>query len=1168
MTLVDLSSLAVRDWTGRNPQLGWTVLLLLASASVSGQTGQLTGKVTDRLGGAVPDVQVTVLQPATGTRRVTSTSRDGFYSAASLQPGAYTITLEHAGFKTLEHSALQLEVDQIARVDFVLELGSIAEEVFVSGAAPVLSPDTQAVGQVIRADLITGLPLLGRDAYALGELSPGVRISRGMNDLPVDMVGTSSVSINGAQGNTNEFLLDGAPNSSPAQNQPILYPNADSVEEFSVETNNYHAEYGRAAGGVFNVVTKSGSNSRHFTLYEFLRNDKLDANNWFANLAGQPQPALRFNQFGGVVGGPVIVPRVYDGHNRTFFFLAEELVRYIQGVTYTATVPNPLKLSGNFSSDLNASGQPVQIYNPYSSRPNGTGFARDPFPSNVIPPTMMNPVATAMAAYFPAPNTLGSGPTHQNNYVRTASNNIQKNTYSARLDHHFSQATRAFLRSSYDGTPLVRASPYGTADAGAPAFGPQDFRRYNAVAEFDHVFSSSLLGSIRASYSRLTNLRTPVNGGFDIATLGLPAGLASEIGRPAAFPVIEITGYGVSSSPSGNSATWALGETSSIALATDNYALAGDVVKTARAHDVKIGGEVRVIRFNTQQVSDDSTNFSFTSAFTQGPNAGQPSPTGGDALASFLLGTPTSGSVTPSPAVAMQTEYFAAYAQDNWKITSRLTLNLGIRYEIETPRTERYNRLTNFNYASPVPLNAPGLSLSGTLGFPGTGGLPRGDANLDANNFAPRLGFAWSIAPRTVMRGGAGLFYGDNWGGGNVPTSYGISGFSAATTMVTSLDAGVTPFNTLTNPYPNGLNPATGSTLGPATLLGQSVAFYDRGNVTPYTIQWDFDIQRELPHGVLLDAAYVGTRGLKLPLNLTLNQLPDFDLKLGSALQKSVTNPFYGQIAAGLLSSPTVALAELLVPYPQFSSVTSDLATWGASSYHAWQVKLERRYGRGFSTLISYTYSKMMDDSAGPFGGETLGGGAIQDWNDLKAEWSTSTLDQTHRLIFQATYALPRFATRRKWVANVAGGWELAIVGSFYSGGPLGITSATNGTDSQGGGQRPDWTGVNPALNGPSLYRWFNTSVFSTPPAYTFGNTPRTFNGTRSDWTRGVDASLHKNLPLNERLVLQFRADAFNLSNTVVFAPPNTTYGSAAFGTVSAQANQPRIVQMGLKLIF
>lgn len=336
------------------------------------QTGQITGRVTDQAGAVVPGVNVTVTETSTNVARSVQTNTDGYYTVPALLPGPYSVQLEHAGFKPVTRTGLQLEVGQVIRLDITLEIGSVNEQVEVTAQAPLLETETHSSGQVVGSREVTRLPLLGRDAYALGGLVPGVRASRGMNDLPVDIISTASLSINGAQGNANEFLLDGAPNAAPAQNQPIIYPNADSVQEFKVETSNYSAEFGRAAGGIFNVVTKAGTNQIHFSLYEFLRNDKLNANNFFANLSNQSPPPLKFNQFGGVLGGPVVIPKLYNGHNKTFFFVSSELVRFIQGVTYTATVPNPAELRGDFSHDLNSSGQQVIIYNPFSTHLNTT----------------------------------------------------------------------------------------------------------------------------------------------------------------------------------------------------------------------------------------------------------------------------------------------------------------------------------------------------------------------------------------------------------------------------------------------------------------------------------------------------------------------------------------------------------------------------------------------------------------------------------------------------------------------------------------------------------------------------------------------------------------------------------------------------------------------------
>ncbi|MBV8817950.1 MAG: TonB-dependent receptor [Acidobacteriaceae bacterium] len=773
-----------------------------------------------------------------------------------------------------------------------------------------------------------------------------------------------------------------------------------------------------------------------------------------------------------------------------------------------------------------------------------------------------------MDSYFPAPNNPGVGFTGTNNYIRSDSNNIQKNTWTARLDHNFTENTRTFGRYSYDDSPYARASPYTFANPGSPGFGAQDFTRYNAVYEVDHIFSPTLISQFRLSFSRLANQRGPISQGFDMSQLGFPSNLQSQIGQPAAFPVIQITGYSPSASISNENGVYALGETGLLKVFANNYGLQGSISKNLRSHEIRTGGEFRVVQLNTLQTGDNSTNFMFTSAFTQGPNPSTSASTAGDPVASFLLGTPASGSVTPSPALALQTKYYAGFVQDNWKVTNRLTLNMGLRYEVETPRTDRYNQLSNFNPNAPVPLNAPGLNLHGALTFVGVNGNPRTDYNTQWDHVAPRFGFSWQVAPKTVIRAGAGLFYGTLWGISSSPANYGDNGFISTSTMVTSAANGFTPLNTLSNPYPNGLVPAAGSKLGSATSLGQSIDFFDRNNKTPYSEQWNFDVQRELPAHFLLDAGYMGTHNLHEPGNLILNQLNPQYLSLGNALRNTVANPFYGQIGVGTLAQPTISQAQLLVPYPQFTGVTSDNANWAGGRYNALQVKLQKRFSKDLDTLISYTWSKLMDQASGSFTGETLGGGAIQNYYNLNAEWSPSLVDQTHRLVFNVVYGLPFYRGQKGFLGQALGGWEISILGSFYSGSPLGITSAVNNTFSQGGGQRPNWNGVNPGLSDPTVTKWFDTSLFSAPAAYTFGNAPRTFNGARSDWTRNIDLSLHKSFKITERFLLQVRGEAFNLANTPIFAPPNTSFGSAAFGVVSSQANQPRVVQLAMKLLF
>jgi TonB dependent receptor len=645
------------------------------------------------------------------------------------------------------------------------------------------------------------------------------------------------------------------------------------------------------------------------------------------------------------------------------------------------------------------------------------------------------------------------------------------------------------------------------------------------------------------------------------------------VGGLSAFPAINVTGYSVTASvPNTVQGGPSLGADGTIGIAMNNYALQGALTKTFARHTLKLGAEVRSIQFNDYQVNDSATQFTFAPTFTQGPNPVQSTATGGAALASFLLGIP-GGTTAPSPALAQQTIYTAAFLQDEWKVTQSLTVNLGLRYEIEFPRTDRFNQLTNFDYGATPPLNAPGLNLRGALSFAGVKGVSRFQAEPDLNNFAPRAGIAWRVTPKTVVRSGAGVFYSSLTGIGNAPTVFGVTGFLSSTDITTSLD-GVTPIVTLNNPFPNGVNQASGSALGAATFLGQSVSFYDRTNRVPYSLQWNYDIQRELPRNVLFEVGYVGTHALKLPQDRSLNQLPDSALALGDGLRQLVPNPFYGQIAIGPLASPTVARALLMRPYPQFQDVTSSANSWGSSNYNALQVKIEKRYAKGFTLLGSYTYSKAMDYLTGVFNGESVGAttgsgtGGIQNWNNLKGEYSPSALDETHRLIINGVYELPFFHQQSGAVGHILGGWAVAAIGSYYSGGPLGITAATSNTFAQGGGQRPNWNGVNPVISDPLPSHWFDTTAFSVAPAYHFGATPRTLNGLRSDGSHQVDLSVHKNTNIGERLRLQFRAEAFNIANTPRFGVPNLSFGNAQFGVVSAMQNQARVLQFALKFMM
>ncbi len=1142
------------------------IAMALVCAPIWAQTASVTGRVTDPSGGVVPGASVTLVNQATALETRAVCNAEGYYTVSLLPPGAYRLAVEKLGFKPIRERDLQLAVGQVARLDYVLQVGSVNEAIEVNARAILLDSETSSLGAVIGSKQVTELPLLGRNSYALAMLVPGVRPSSGVNNLVIDQISTVSYSINGQRASSNEFLLDGAPNSAAAQNQPVINPNPDMVQEFKVETNSFSAEFGRAAGGVFNVVTRSGSNDLHFTLYEFFRNEKLNANDWFANRSGRQRPPFKFNQFGGTIGGPVRIPKVYDGRNKTFFFFNSETVRFIQGITFTASLPDPRQLTGDFSNLRQTNGSAVTLFDPATTASVGTGFTRTPFPNNVIPAGRINPVSRNLARLMPPPTTLGAS-YGAINYVRTDGNIVNKDSFSPRVDHNFGDKNRLFFRYSYDDTPYLRAPVYGQERKNiAPTAGPQTFTRWNSVVEDTHIFSPTTIATLRYSATRLVNFRRPYSDNFDIESLGFPANLRQGMVDPVSLPAITINGLSVAGSIPNIIVGGIIGATDLIRFGNTQQNLQGAVTRNFSKHTVKMGGEYRVIQFNNWQTGDQATNFSFGPNFTQGPNPASPTANTGLGLATFLLGIP-GGGVNPAPALAQTNKYMAGYVQDAWKVTPRLTVNLGLRYDFETPRTDRYNQLSNFDFAAPSPLKVAGLELKGGLTFPGVNGRSRYNARPDRNNIAPRVGIAWRANSKTVIRTGGGLFYAGLTGLGGGTGPFGLSGYQAPTAIVSSLD-GVTPIVTLSNPYPNGFNKPTGSSAGLATLLGQAVQFFDYGNYTPYSGQWNLGIQRELPGSVLLEISYAGSRGVGLFENRQWNQLDPSQLSQGDALRQQVANPFFGQIAVGTLASRTVARAQLLRPLPQFDGVASQNASWATSSYHALEMKAEKRFASGMNVMASYTYSKTMDYGIGTFGGESLGGGGVQNWYNLAAEWSSSTIDQTHRYIMNAVYELPFYKKQAGFLPKVLGGWQLGGIWMGFSGGPLGIGSNVNNTFSQGGGQRPNWNGTSPCVANPTADRWLDSSVFTNPSAYAFGNLGRTFNGCRSDVTSQIDMTLTKNTRIREKLNVQFRTEMFNITNTVRFSPPNQMFGNPQFGQIAAQNNQPRVIQFGLKLIF
>ncbi|MFB3827862.1 MAG: carboxypeptidase regulatory-like domain-containing protein [Bryobacteraceae bacterium] len=1144
------------------------VLFLLLAAAVAAQAPQaaIRGVVADESGAVMPGVQVTARNQDTGVASAARANQDGRYYLPYLAPGTYTVTAEQEGFQKAVLRGVTLSVNQTATIDLTMKIGQVSQEVTVEAQGVAVEKESGTIGTVIDSREIENLPLLGRNPYALIELVPGTRTSAHWNELAVDETSQAVVSINGARGNQSEFLLDGAPNSSPIRNNPVVIPSVAAVQEFKVETNGFSAEFGRSAGGVINVVTRSGTSRYRGEVYEFFRNDVFDASDFFANRAGAERPMLRYNQFGVSWGGPIL-------RGRTFFFSNYEGVRTRQGVTFLSTVPTAAQREGDFSRTFIRTGQLITIYDPATTRPdpaNPSRSLRAPFPANRIPLDRQDPVARNLTGFFPLPNTAGDPVSGVNNFVSTSAQTIRKDMVTARVDHHLSARQRVYGRYSVDATPFNRPDVYN--NIASPSFGPQNFRRQSFTLDDVCTAGSSSILNARYSFSRLRNRNLPRSAGADLTKLGYPAGLAEQMAINV-MPPISISGMNSRFSGGNIGTGLALGSDLMIRGAGENHTAAGTWTRVFGRQTVKTGGDLRLYRMNTFYHGDGANSFDFNAGFTQGPNPAAASPTAGYGYASFFLGLGNGGGVQIVPALALQQVYWAGFVQDDVKVTRRLTLNLGLRYDYGSPLTDRFNQLTNFDYGAPVPLNAPGIDLRGALAFVGVGGVPRGQVNPDRNNVAPRFGFAYALSPRLVLRGGAGLFYAPTTGHGANAASYGTSGFLANTTFVGSVN-GFTVLRSLSNPYPDGIVQATGSRLGPATLLGQSVSYTDRNSQTPYAEQWSFAIQGELPGRMLVDATYAGSRGLHLFANRIMNQLPSTFLSLGDTLRELAPNPVYGQVRQGVLNTSTLPRARLLRPFPQFDTMTAVDANWGASEYHALQLKLQKRMAHGVHFLASFSFSKIMGNvNSGEWGGENLGYSAVQDWSNLRSEWSVSELNIARRLTLSFTWEPPfgraRAFLRRGPAAKLLGGWQIAGVATFSSGVPLGVACANNTTYSFGGGCRPDVL-YNPALPAAerTAERWFDTAAFAQPAPYRFGNASRTIPGLLGDGIRNADLSLMRTLRVDEQRQVLLRMQAFNLTNSVRFAVPNHSFGNQAFGTMNAQLNRGRVLQAAVTVKF
>lgn len=1127
------------------------VLLCMTALVIRAQsfTGNITGTVRNANGEVIPNAEVTITQTQTGKVVTLTTNGEGYYVSPPLAVGEYRVEVKMTGFHRAVRSGINLQIQQTLLVDITLEVGSVSETVEVTSQAPVLETTSSVLGKVVDNRRILDLPLNTRNVYSLIYLTPGVAGGIGNN------YNSLSYSVNGARPTMMDTVIDGVTASFPTVNGFTgisVFPSVDAIQEFKVMGATYPAEFGRSLGSVLNVVYKSGTNQFHGSAYEFLRNSVFDANNFFDNRRNQKLGSFKRSQFGGHATGPII-------KDKTFFMGSYEGLRARTFDTRLTTVPTLLQRQGDFSKTLNQSGALIRIFDPFTTRanPGGSGFIRDQFADNKIPANMIDPVALNVLKYYPLPNLPGDANTGANNYAASGSSQLNLDNYDFRVDHRFSDRQTFFARYSHRYTEDVPLKAFPEDLTIAEGRIIQENRVRNVVLEYTNTLSSNMVLTGRLGFSRALYVYSNQGLGFKPSSLGLPASIDSVVDRQM-FPAFGVSGM---TSLGGNDHRF---------NAFMSYPLVVTLTRTQGDHNLKFGGEVRMIRVNVWEARN-AGQFNFNAGFTQGPNPNAASSSAGFGFASFLLGTGTTGNVLIQgwKNVAAQSFYYAGYVQDDWRVTRKLTLNLGVRYDYDSPRTERYNRMNYFdpNAVSPLATKVPQFpNLKGGVVFVGVNGVPRHQYIKDTNNLAPRLGLAYQVDEKTVIRAGYSHIFGPS--NQAAQGTVGPFGFRTEYPWLSTND-GITPANLLRNPYPLGFRPLPGSSEGLLTQVGANLQAVLQDTVTPWSQQWNLNIQRQLPWQMSLEVAYVGTRGLQLSRNgeggLDLNQLDPQYLSLGSQLNQLVDNPFFGQGTGGFFAAPRIARGQLLRPYPQFTSIIPLYSSGNSSNYHALQVTFSKRLSQGLLIDGNYTWGKNIEEGLNH-----------QNSYNIRASRSLADIDIAHRFVVSYLYELPfgkgrRFGGGASGVLDaIIGGWQFNGITTFQTGTPLSIT-ASNTAGLFNPRTQPNNNGKSAKLTGPvheRLSKYFDTSVFSQPAPFTFGNVSITLPDVRNDGIKNFDMSLFKEFRPLERLKVQFRVEALNAFNTPRFGGPNTSVTSTTFGVINSQANNPRQMQFALKLLW
>jgi hypothetical protein len=1188
-----------------NPRILQKVLLALACLALlalplfAQSTSSIVGTVKDSSGAVIPGATVTLTNPATADKRTAVTEGNGGYRFMNIPPASYRLEVELKGFKHLTRDVV-VQVESSVLIDAVLEIGNMTEVVEVTSATPLLDTQSATISHVVEAKTVQEMPINGRNVMNLIGLVPGV--------VPQGATVGATIASNQSAGHTNNWAfnnyqigggiagyssayLDGAPTIALGNNTVVLIATQDAVQEFRVATNNVGVEYGRFGGGVVNMATKSGANEFHGSAYEYFRNKVLNANQFFANKAGQPRPAFNQNQYGATIGGPI-------WKDKTFFFFTWEQFRAKIGSTVSAFIPTPAQLRGDFSADLGAATTTInpctgdyvrkgQIFDPKTTTTVNGVNCRLPFAGNLVPTNRIDYTANVMGnvlKYWPTPNSTSSA----GNYASTMNPGGTQQQFNARVDQNLSDKHRFFTRFTYWTVNDISANRYNNMTAGAAS----NQATHQAVLGDTYSFSPTMVMENRLSFSRAYYDDNPPNVGTDLAQFGSPWATLNPLVTFQELPAPNIAGL----------AGWP-GMNVTTRHYRDTWALSSNWTKVSGKHTFKFGGEIRFMDYMKNENNQSSGSFSFDAAFTSFDGT-TGSNSGGVATASFVLGYPATGTILATNWSSMFSWYQGYYAGDTWQVNNKLTLNYGVRWEIPGAFAERNDNATILLPSKTDPLStSTGMALKGQLALVNSTDWPdRITQKTRQTLFAPRFGLAYRVTNSTVIRAGYGISYlpmdmGIN-GSGSFPSYSPIN--SASTAYVPAGNNPLIPLNSLSNPFPSGgvsgttqqsiLQPK-GRSFNLASLEGFTIGAGAPYDVFGYTQQWNLNVQQELGSGLMFEIGYSGAKGTHLPAGeLQLNQLDSKYFSMGSALSNTVPNPMAGKLPGSPYNGATIRAGQLLRPYPQFDSVIDTAAMIGITNYHSMQARVEKRFGAAGIIQGSYTRAKFMGntDSFMNFlegGGNAVG--TIQNFYNTRGEYSLTSFDIPNRFVTSYVLELP-MGKGKKLASGATGvvgglisGWSINGIVTFQSGYPLALKAQNTTFATTFGGVinynnfttqiRPNRVaGCDPVKTGRAqdrLSAWFNTACFSQPGSYELGNESRTDPVLRGHGINNFDFTASKMTAITERVKLQFKAEFFNIFNRVQFAVTNTQMTSV-FGTVTAQKNQPRLVQFALRLVF